>query len=288
MYKDLYGKTRQKLGLHTHTTVSDGKLTPEEAARVYREAGYDAIALTDHWKYGISRELSGLKIISGAEYNVGDPRTEEGVYHIVALFTDIEPDLTKDLSPQQIIDGIHGAGGLAVLAHPAWSLNTPEMIMALEGVDATEIYNTVSEKGESFRADSSIIVDMIIPKGRNYPLFASDDTHYYGGVDNCKAFIMVESDTLEDEALVTAIKEKKFYASQGPEIHLERAGEKMIVRCSPCEHVYFASNRAWSRRSTHGENITYAEYNITEHDLFIRAFCIDKNGKKAWTNAVIL
>ncbi len=34
--------------LHTHTTCSDGKLTPQELADAYEERGYDFIAFTDH------------------------------------------------------------------------------------------------------------------------------------------------------------------------------------------------------------------------------------------------
>tara|TARA_R110001592_G_scaffold217287_3_gene470947 strand:+ start:971 stop:1585 length:615 start_codon:yes stop_codon:yes gene_type:complete len=37
-----------KGALHTHTTKSDGKLHPEEVLRVYRDLGFDFIALTDH------------------------------------------------------------------------------------------------------------------------------------------------------------------------------------------------------------------------------------------------
>ena len=37
-----------KGNLHMHTTVSDGALDPVEAINIYREAGYDFIAITDH------------------------------------------------------------------------------------------------------------------------------------------------------------------------------------------------------------------------------------------------
>ena len=37
-----------KGGLHIHTTCSDGKLTPQEAADAYRDRGFDFIAFTDH------------------------------------------------------------------------------------------------------------------------------------------------------------------------------------------------------------------------------------------------
>ena len=86
MITDILGNKRYKINLHTHTTVSDGRKTPEEAARIYKEKGYDAIAITDHWKVGEERELEGLKIFWGCEYDFGVDTTEERVYHIVALW----------------------------------------------------------------------------------------------------------------------------------------------------------------------------------------------------------
>ena len=35
--------------LHTHSTLSDGVLSPEEVCRRYRDEGYDFLALTDHF-----------------------------------------------------------------------------------------------------------------------------------------------------------------------------------------------------------------------------------------------
>ena len=37
-----------KGALHVHTTCSDGGLLPEEVLRVYRDLGFDFVALTDH------------------------------------------------------------------------------------------------------------------------------------------------------------------------------------------------------------------------------------------------
>ena len=165
MVKDLFGKTRIKLGLHIHTTRSDGKYAPEVTAQIYKEAGYDAIALTDHWVYGEADEICGLPILSGAEYNIGFVDCNEGVYHILSLMCEREPSVNKDFSAQQIIDAIAEAGGISVLAHPAWSLNTPEMIKELRGFDATEIYNAVSDINFSRRGDSTLIVDMLGMQG---------------------------------------------------------------------------------------------------------------------------
>ena len=46
MYTDLFGKTRLKINLHTHTTASDGNFSPEAAAAHYKAAGYDCIAIS--------------------------------------------------------------------------------------------------------------------------------------------------------------------------------------------------------------------------------------------------
>lgn len=288
MFKDIFGKTRQKLGLHIHTTLSDGKYAPDVTAKIYKEAGYDAIALTDHWYFGEAKELGGLPIISGCEYNIGFVDCNEGVYHILALFCESEPKgIEKTDSPQAIIDKIHEVGGLCVLAHPAWSLNTPEMIKTLRGVDATEIYNAVSGINFSRRADSSLIVDMLAMQGYFYPLLATDDCHYYEEGDCTNSYIMVECESLGREELMQAIREKKFYATQGPEIHLTRVGDAFRVDCSEVCEIVFMSNASFSHRTFVGEALTSAEYKPRHpHETYIRAYVVDKNGKYAWTNCV--
>ena len=162
------------------------------------------------------------------------------------------------------------------------------MIMQLRDIDATEIYNTVSEKGQSFRADSSLIVDALASRGVVYPLLATDDAHMYEGIDNGIAYIMAEAETNDPETIKRAIVEGRFYASQGPEVHLKREGDVFKVECSPVSHIYFASNAAWSRRATHGENLTCAEYKPLANELYIRAFVVDAEGRSAWTNIIQL
>ena len=52
MFTDIKGTKRVKVGLHTHTTLSDGRKSPQEVMQIYADAGYDYLALTDHWVYG--------------------------------------------------------------------------------------------------------------------------------------------------------------------------------------------------------------------------------------------
>ena len=45
MYLDQDGKRWFRGNLHTHSTVSDGLKTPDEVIRIYRNEGYDFLAL---------------------------------------------------------------------------------------------------------------------------------------------------------------------------------------------------------------------------------------------------
>lgn len=288
MFVDMFGKKRYKLGLHQHTTLSDGKLTPEEVAILYRDHGYDAIAVTDHWYFYPQGELDGFPILSGAEYHVGFRDAGEGVYHILCLFADREPKLVREgATAQGIIDAIHEAGGLAVLAHPAWSMNTTENVKALRGIDATEIFNTVSENTR--RADSSILVDHYALNGMLFPLLAADDFHSIAYFPEPVSFIMVESEDLSHESLRRAIREKRFYASTGPEIHLKREGDRVVVDCSAAVEIVFESNLVLSpNRTLAGSDLTHAEYTINENEHFVRAYVTDAQGRRAYSNFIKL
>ena len=296
MYQDIFGKTRVKIGLHQHTTRSDGSFSPEEVAALYREAGYDAIALTDHWVYGEVDHLSGLQILPGAEYHVGVTDASDGVYHILCLFADRAPLLDRatghEKTAQDLIDAIHEAGGLAVLAHPAWSLNTTENVKTLKGLDAVEIFNTVSRN--TARDDASLLVDLYATNGLYFPLLACDDFHHNDhtiatGIDPT-AFIMVECDSVEPAALKKAFLEGRYYASTGPEIHLRREGDTFVVDCSPASRVCFHSNSVSSRggRVQFGEGITHATYPRQACEHYVRASVTDSEGRTAFSQIILL
>lgn len=290
MYTDLNGAKRLKVNLHLHTTDSDGRKTPEEAAAIYKAAGYDVIAVTDHWRYRMSGELSGLRTLGGAEYNIGGGDGAGGVFHILALGCEREPALAPEDTAQQLIDGINACGGLAVLAHPAWSLNTVDQVAPLHGVGATEIYNSVSDAHESCRPYSGDFVDTAACRGMLFPLLASDDVHFYDGTDDTKAWIMLEcAPDASDAEILQAIRDKKFYATQGPEAHLTLENGEAVVRCSPACRVNFLTNGVWGAgHGHHGEGITEARCKLREFETFVRAEVTDAQGRTAWTNALAL
>ena len=276
-----------KIGLHIHTTLSDGKLSPTEVARIYKNAGFDAIAITDHWKYFPEGELEGLKIISGCEYNLGGHDTVEGVMHIVGIGMTEAPCVDKSMSRQEIIDGIKATGGMAVLAHPAWSLNTPEDVRSLNGFDMLEIYNSVSDAHESTRPYSGYIVDILANQGIYFPLTATDDAHYYDGSDEAKAFIVVDSSSLETGDIFEAIRNRRFYATQGPELRVTKEGNKIVADTSECTLISFMSNLSWARgRAYRGKGLTHGEYELNEDEKWVRVEVRDANGLAAWSNII--
>ncbi|MBO5370976.1 MAG: hypothetical protein J6B23_09925, partial [Clostridia bacterium] len=265
MYTDKQGRNWYKVGLHIHTTNSDGARSPEEAALIYKNAGFDAIAITDHWQYHKEDEINGLKIISGCEYNIGGGDSAEGVMHIVGIGMKREPQLTRENTRQEVVDAINKTGGMAVLAHPAWSLNTIKDAKDLSGIAVTEIYNSVSDVGESSRPYSGYFVDVLANDGIFYNLIATDDTHYYDGSDETKSYIMVNAVSDSAEDILKAVSDGNIYASQGPKLYVQRVDDKIIVDCSECVKIDFLSNIVWDDgKIIRGTNLTHAEYEVKD------------------------
>jgi hypothetical protein len=81
----------------------------------------------------------------------------------------------------------------------------------------------------SFRPYSGLIADLLVCKDRPMYLIAADDTHYYDE-DAAVASIMVECDSLDREDVMRAIKNGDFYATTGPEVHIEvKNGETVKI-----------------------------------------------------------
>ncbi len=288
MYIDIHGEVRYKLGLHIHTTRSDGAVSPERAAELYRAAGFDAIAITDHWKYYNGGNLGGLKILSGEEFNLGAGNTEIDVMHIVGVGMNQDPECRPDMSRQEVVDRINQVGGIAVLAHPCWSLNRPEEAICLRGLAAAEIYNTVSDAHESFRPYSGYFADLLANGGMTLPLVASDDAHYYDGSDETRSFIMVRAESIGTEDLLKAVRQGNFYASQGPELLVRRDGRRIIVDCSPADKVVFISNLAWKMgRVIREKGTVHVEYTVDEREKWVRVE-IQSGSDFAWSNIIQL
>jgi len=289
------GKPFFKGNLHCHTTLSDGRLAPEEAKQFYRERGYDFLTLTDHRRFSDSTHMEdGMLILSGMEADYNLPNE---VVHLVCFgWKDSlreEPGMPNPGNLQQCIDLTRKHGGRVILAHPAWSLNTLATMSGLRGISAAEIYNSTSTvPWNGNRADSSTQIDIAASHGTFFNLVASDDSHRYNG-EAGKSFTMIQADVLTRESLLEAFDAGRFYCSQGPAFEQISVEDGVIsVQCSPVEHIVFYSNIASSReRCQSGHGITSGVYHALDlpgrTDAFVRIQLIDSEGRSAWSNPII-
>ncbi len=274
-----------KGNLHAHTTRSDGKLPPQDVLAAYKAAGYDFAALTDHWTFGKGGTHEGMTVLSGLEYDVNLPADLQ-TFHIVCIGACCAPALAKSpaLTPQDVINAIHDKGGLAIHAHPAWSMQTVEAAMRYTGFDGCEIYNTVCGAKANVRPDSSLFVDQMAARGRRYPVMAADDAHWYDG-EQCVSYLMVDAQDAAPASLLAAIRAGRFYASQGPRLTcVTLEGGVVRLECSPARKIAFLSNTCYTKgRVVYGDGLTSAEYAMGGEDSFVRAEVTDMWGRRAWS-----
>lgn len=286
------GKPFFKGNLHCHTTLSDGCVTPERAAEIYREHGYDFLAITDHRRVSPpSHSERGMLLLSGIEL---DYCLASEVVHIIGVGVThaVEENYRKHLDPQHGVNLIREHGGRAILAHPAWSLNTMNTLLALNGVTAAEIYNATSTyPWNCDRADSSAILDVTATHGKLYNVVASDDSHNYDG-DACVGATIVQAEELSEQAIFAALDAGRFYASCGPRFEqIELTDGYLSISCSPVQWAVFYSNLPYvAVRALKGNGMTEAGYPVQTRlgERYVRCQIIDENGHSAWSNPLPL
>ncbi len=230
-----------KGNLHTHTTLSDGPLPPQETIAAYAELGHDFLMLSDHDHFTDPAELDarGMVLIPGNEITAYGPH----LLHVNA-HRNIGPDEDR----QAIIDAINDDGGFAVICHPNWCADfnhcDQKHIEGWRGYTGIEIFN-----GVTFLADGSPLAtdrwDRILSQGQEVgggpPVrrvwgFAHDDCHIpsqYGYAWNC-----VQSEARNAGSLVRAMRQGRFYASTGVTLDRIEVQDKTIHITSKDAQAY--------------------------------------------------
>lgn len=278
-----------KGNVHTHTTLSDGKNTPEDTVKMYHKLGYDFLAITDHFVYHKEDEILGMPIISGAEYNLSQKiRPTRSRVHIVGIGMDRNPQIENDKwqDVQGVIDRVCECGGIAIWAHPAWSLNSAEDIIKYKGISGIEIHNTISGKNGKDRAYSGVQVDSLLMRDRTPYIYATDDLHN----DEIGAFIMVKARSRSHKDILSAIRKGNFYASTGPEIYNINVNDGVIeVECSPAVKAVFISGSIWApNRIKYSDGATSFSYKYMSHEEYVRIEITDKEGNTAYSQPIFL
>jgi hypothetical protein len=283
-----------KGNIHTHSVNSDGTKTPDEIIKLYSEAGYDFLSITDHGVVTETPETDELLLIPGVEYCVG--RTSVGTYyHLLTTGIDKTPpfqDFDRDMDPQTILDYYKENGGLAILAHPYWSGLKHRDIMKLTNLDGVEIYNTTCEYERGLGYSGSHI-DSMIAEGLRPLIYAVDDHHGaerpYMPLDACGAWVMVKVKEPTREAIIDSLRKGLFYSSIGPTIHnLSIDHSKGItIWTSPAKSITYLSMPANGRKLlAEDKPLEKAYFKMQEGMKYIRIEVTDDKGRTAWTNPI--
>lgn len=256
MEEDLFALRPWKGDLHVHTYHSDGKESPAYVAGMYRGAGFDFMAVTDHRKYAPSLEAMAafegvpidLRLYPGEEVHPPDNPVHivnfGGRFSINAIFdadeyrSEVQAIESRLGAPYQYascvwcFDKIREADGLGIFCHPYWlaghrydvPLHLTDMVFANQPYDAYEViggffrYQWESNKLQVARYEEERA------KGKQIPIVGSSDSH---GTEQSDLFgwyyTIVFSPTPDLQDVISGIKGLKSVAVEAVAGELPRA-----------------------------------------------------------------
>lgn len=295
------GDLRLRCALHAHTTNSDGEVSPGELVRHYEEAGFDVLAITDHWVRTVEPSTDRLLVLPGTELDayLGG---ESAYAHVLALGVqhDPVPPGPDDDFPglEETVAWVEASGGVPFVAHTYWSGLRPEDFERCPGIAGLEVYNAGCEL-EVGRGLATLHWDEVLERRRPCLGIAVDDSHH-PGLDSRLAWVWVHCEDRSEEAVLEALRAGAFYSSTGPEIlELSLDDSAVEVRCSPAQSVTLLAGRAKGARVNAGESellhratvlerenrsITAARLERPPRAPYGRLEVHDDRGRTAWTN----
>jgi len=295
---------------HAHSTISDGRLPPEQVVGLYREMGYDFLALTDHRVYGVHGDLSdeSLVVLPGVEVDCWNLGGDGMCHHVVGLGVPGRNrlahgqvlDYADDIRVEALVRFLNGNGNVCLYAHPTWSLVRHEVLAGLEGLLGVEVYNHGCEVACADGQSEGHWNRMLWQGSRAFAI-ASDDTHQhqldYGG-----GWICVKARERTAEALVDSILAGRFYASRGPRIDGFSVEDGVVcLGCSPCRSIGFQVDSQPGMALDMGDVrrpegagydadgfLVSARIPLRGGETYVRGVCEDRWGRRAWTQPIRL
>ncbi len=189
------------INFHMHSTYSDGSLTAKEIYNQAIELNIDHYAITDHHSVDAYIELSKLEDDT-LNYKLSFPKLWTGIeitcllkgclVHVLGLgfdhkskylspYIDNKSAIGNELLASTVVDSIHKANGIAVLAHPA-RYKLPFDILIDEAsklnFDAVETWYNY-ERANNW-IPSEFVCDKIFDCANSYSLLSTCGTDSHG------------------------------------------------------------------------------------------------------------
>lgn len=291
-----------KGNLHSHCTVSDGKLAPQAVISAYAEKGYDFLSLTDHNIYTEYEHYQNLLMIPGFELTcyLNQKRVHLNCIQRIPSTRFIQgqqfalPDHAQTMAfIEQIKDEYW-----IMLNHPDWSLLEYRDVQDFDCFPALEVLNYGTEWYDRV-GESSHFWDTCLRNGKRYLAVATDDNHNgyvdsalwpFGHQENDSfgGWVMVKAASKSQKDILIALDKGDFYATGGPEIYDFRVQDDTVsVTCSPVSRIIFkGENRNFVRKI--GKDITTLIAPLKGNKEFVRVECIDERGRTAYSNPLYL
>ncbi len=315
---------RYKGNLHTHTTNSDGRLSPVEVKSLFKENGYSFLCLTDHDIYtDLRSELNDEEfiILPGVEassplYADDTKKRYKKTHHVLGILgtSSMQKNAKKPnykhkellkipssigdwdgaKEAQSLVDDLAERGMIVCYNHPIWSRVDLQEFIHLKNIFALEFYNygTVNEceQGYDFLHWDNML------NAKNYVFgIATDDSHNVSEyVDVLGGYVVVMAESLTHDNIINSLINGNYYSSSGVDIIEWGIKDGVVyVSCSDVKKINFicggcVGDGATVMKQDVTETLNYAEYTLHGTETYVRVECIDKYGKAAWTNPILL
>ncbi len=187
------------VNLHIHSTYSDGRVKFDELIKQAKELNLKYYSITDHNSIEGYKHLEKMPdgLITGVEFDcffdlnlphilgynidINNPELNKLTIEFQKGFLEVPKRILSSRNPKKVIDAIHSAGGIAVLAHPCcyWCLSLDRFIQKLVkmGLDGVEVYYPYDRITRIVKFHSRKTVKKLAEK-YNLLLTGGEDQHY--------------------------------------------------------------------------------------------------------------
>lgn len=198
--------------LHVHTRFSDGDESLDRVIEVIRSAGMRFAAVSDHAEVFDDRRMEdylqacealsdqSFLVIPGLEFAL-----KGGTIHILGYGIRRR---VRFSTMEELVDGIHQAGGLAVLAHPpAGSINLIGSIKTK--LDGIEVWNGRYDGTVAPRASSFQLLRRIRAVNPRAAAFCGVDLHQLKQARKL-VYMDVQSDQVDTDSILSSLQGSRF------------------------------------------------------------------------------
>ncbi|MBR2466745.1 MAG: PHP domain-containing protein [Clostridia bacterium] len=207
-------KKQYRANLHCHSTLSDGKKTPQELKEMYKSHGYDVLAITDHERPAQHQDMSDKDFIMLTGYECYIRQDPHGKYNAfekeihlnlfakdpmnvkmicfnedycsylkrdnaISQLERVGSERPREYSVSYVNEYIRTAkdnGYIVAYNHPFWSMESEADILDYEGFFSMEMCN-YSSWVQNHLEYNAALYDKMLKMGKRVFCHGSDDNH---------------------------------------------------------------------------------------------------------------